>query len=80
MRGHVGLRVGAGPGQPGECPGVQGAISKHPRGAILGTDGQAESPADHEPPSLDLRQGVRVARAGGQIRAFAGNGKSSDRK
>jgi len=72
VRGYVGLRVGAGPGQPGERPGVQGAIGKHARGAVLGTDGQAKPPADHEPSSLDLRQGVRVTRAGGQIRAVAG--------
>lgn len=39
VRGHIGLRVGAGPRQPGERPGVQGAISKYPRDAILGPDG-----------------------------------------
>lgn len=39
VRGYVGLRVGAGPGQLGERPGVQGAIGKYPRSAVLGTDG-----------------------------------------
>lgn len=71
VRGHVGLRVGAGPRQFSERPGVQGAIGKHARGAILGADGQAEPPADHQPP-LDLCQGVRAARTGGQVRASTG--------
>jgi len=70
MRGHVGLRLGAGPRQPGEHPGVQGAIGKHARSAI-GTDGQAES-AGHQPPPFDLRQGVRAARVGDQVRASTG--------
>lgn len=60
VRGHIGLRVGAGPCQPGECPGVQGAISKHARDTILGANGQAEPPADYQP-SFDLHQGVRAA-------------------
>lgn len=58
MRGYIGLRVRAGPSQPGERPGVQGAIGKHARGAVLGVDRKAEPSADHEPPSLDLRQGI----------------------
>jgi len=39
VRGHVGLRVGASPCQLSECPGVQGAVGKYDRGAILGADG-----------------------------------------
>lgn len=77
VRGHVGLRVGAGPRQPGECPGVQGAIGERARRAILGADGKAEPPADYEPP-LDLRQGVRAAGAGDQVRPSTGERTQRD--
>lgn len=71
MRGHVGFRVRAGPRQPGERPGLQGAAGEHPSGTILHVDGEAESSASHQPP-FDLRQGIRAARTGDQVRIIAG--------
>lgn len=58
VRGHVSLRIGAGPCQSRERPGVQRAIREHARGTILRTDGQAESPAGHQPSPFNFRQGI----------------------
>lgn len=71
VRGYVGLRVRAGPCQPGECPGLQGAAGEHPGGAILRVDGEAKPSAGHRS-SVDLCQAIRATRPGDQVRIIAG--------